>query len=89
MYDVKFSKKALKQFLKLDKNIQKRIKEKIKKLRNNPYPIGTKDKKWLKNFVLADYRARADGYRILYDINAKNKKIEIILIRKKDKTTYK
>lgn len=87
MYEIEFSKKASKQLRKLDRTIKERVKNEIKKLKKDPYPVGHNDIRWLKNCVLAKYRARVNGYRILYDVY--NSKILIILIRKKEQGTYK
>lgn len=89
MYGVEFSTRAGQEYSKLDNTTRYRVDKKIEKLKNNPFPAGSNSKKRLKNFVLADFRIRVDGYRILYDIYQDEEKLLIISIRKKGKRTYR
>ena len=89
MYNVVFSKKASKDYDKLEKVIKKPIDEKIEKLKTNPYPEKERGKKKLKNPILPDFRIVVKGFRILYDIYEGKKEVLIIRIRKKDKKIYK
>ena len=80
MYSVELSQKADKFLEKLDKHIRKRIKEKLKKLGEEPVPSDSK-------FIYRDgddkvFRYRIGDYRALYKVKDKEK---IVLIAKIDK----
>ena len=74
-FEVFATKRFLKEFKKLDENIQKRIKERIKELQDNPYkgvPLtaGFKGK----------YKIRVGEYRIIYTINLKENRVYLLAI---------
>ena len=64
-YLVDFESAALRQFNKLDKNIQARLKPKIDALAKNPRPHGVKKLQGYEN----RYRIRVGDYRVLYEIH--------------------
>lgn len=87
MYAVLYSKQARKSFLKLpDKKTKLRIKKTINLLSKNPRKIGVIK---LQTIFIAPYRFRVGKYRILFDINDKQKQILIFDIRKRDEATYR
>jgi len=57
----------------------------IDELSTNPRPYGVRK---IKGFILT-FRVRFSSYRIIYDIYNKDKKIIILRIIKRDKSTYK
>ena len=90
MYKIQFfSGRAIKEYSSLNDNMRYRVDKKIGILKNNPFPTGSNLKKRLKSFIVADFRIRTNGHRILYDVDEANKKVLIISIRKKNKATYK
>ena len=80
MYTVSFEKQVLKFLSKLDKNTSKRIIDKIKLLKDNPFPS---DSKKLVN-IEKSFRIRVGKFRILYRIE-KRKIIIVFMIDKRDK----
>lgn len=86
MFRATFSSKAQKSFLKLDKKLAKQVADTIRKLQKNPRVAGT-DK--LENAPVASYRYRVRNQRILFDIDDKDKILEILDIRKRNEKTYK
>jgi len=78
MYSLKFLNSAKKEFSKLDKNIQKLIKEKLLILSNNPDELKNNIKP-LKGEYKGKFRLRVNDYRIIYKIE--DDKIMIVVIR--------
>ena len=73
MYEIVFSEKAKKQFLKLEKDIQKRILSSLDRIKIRPEAYITK--------LVGDtaYRLRAGDYRILMDVD--KEKLIILIIK--------
>ncbi len=72
IYEIIFSKSAEKQFLKLEKNTQIRIKNSLLRIRTRPYA-------YVKKLVGEDeFKLRVGEYRILLDID--NGKLIILVI---------
>ncbi len=62
MYEIEFSKKADKQFSKLDKAVQERVSKTLERIRIRPYPH-------VKKLVASQYyRLRVGPYRVILDI---------------------
>jgi mRNA interferase RelE/StbE len=78
MYQISYSKEALKMLKTLDKKTEKRIKAKIKLLANNPDDLKNNIEK-LKN--REGYRLRVGDYRVIFDIDKKILTICIINIK--------
>ena len=78
MYSLKFLNSAKKELSKLDKPIQKLIKEKILILANNPDELKNNIKP-LKGEYKGKFRLRVNDYRIIYKIE--DEKIMIVVIR--------
>jgi mRNA interferase RelE/StbE len=76
-YEIFIEKKAEKDLRKLPKNYQKKIIQKILNLKNNPKPVDARKITSSENY----YRIRVDDYRIIYEINYKEKRINIFRIR--------
>jgi mRNA interferase RelE/StbE len=80
-FEIIFSKKFDRKFRKLDKNIQKKIFDIIKKLREDPFCCNAKK--------LAGYerlfRIRIGNYRLIYEINFDKKRIEILTVNSRGK----
>jgi mRNA interferase RelE/StbE len=76
-YEIFIEKKAEKDLRKLPKNYQKKIIQKILNLKNNPKPVDARKITFSENY----YRIRVDDYRIIYEINYKEKRINIFRIR--------
>ena len=74
--------------------IQEKIMKEVEKLADNPRPYGKKPFKKLKPPVslyqfVAQYRLRIGNYRVLYDIDDKQKNVWILALRKRSEGTYK
>ena len=78
MYSLKFLNSAKKELSKLDKPIQKLIKEKLLILANNPDELKN-NIKTLKGEYKGKFRLRVNDYRIIYKIE--DEKIMIVVIR--------
>ena len=76
MYQVFLKRSAEKELDSAQNTIYERLKEKLISLESNPRPIGVK-----KLEGVDAYRLRAGDYRILYQIDDKEKKIEVLAIR--------
>lgn len=85
MYKVKYSPRAVKSIKKIPKQYQINIKNKVEMLSKNPHTPGTIK---LVDYPAAEFRHRVGNYRILFDVNNKEKIIEILDIRKRDEKTY-
>ena len=74
MFEIEFSKSAVKQLFKLEKNIQKRIISTLERIRVRPYPH-------VKKLVGSPYfRLRAGEYRVILDIQENKLLIFVIEI---------
>jgi len=85
MYKAVFSRQAEKSFRKIPKEYQKRIKESIFKLEEDPFCFGTIK---LIGYPVAQYRHRVGDYRILFDIWEEKKILMVLDIRRRTSTTY-
>ncbi|MBU2100335.1 type II toxin-antitoxin system RelE/ParE family toxin [Candidatus Micrarchaeota archaeon] len=74
MYQIIFSPKARKQYLKLEKTVQKRISNSLKRLQFNPERYVTK----LVGFNA--YRLRVRDYRVILDIEKNRLVVTVIKI---------
>lgn len=86
MYRIVFSSRAGKSITRIPKKYQIKIKNKIEELSKNPNAPGTVR---LVDYPVAQFRNRVGNYRILFDKDDSRKVIEILDIRKRDKSTYK
>ena len=82
-----------KELRKLSKNYQEKVVASIRSLSDNPRPLGEKYKKLEEESVVfsfvAQHRLRVGKYRVLYDIDDKNKKVILLKLEKKREHTYK
>lgn len=76
-FKVLVERNAEKDFRKTPKIIQKRIIPIIAKLKNDPRPLNVRKISGSENY----YRIRVNDYRIVYEINDKEKEINIFRIR--------
>ncbi len=76
-YKVFFERNTEKDFKKTPKEIQKKIVPIIFKLKDNPRPFDVRKISASENY----YRIRVGNYRIVYEINDKEKKVNIFRIR--------
>lgn len=74
--EIIFTKSAFRQFQKLDRDIQKRIDEKLQFYSSQQNPLKFADS--LKDFRFGKYRFRIRNYRILFDVE--NDKIIILKV---------
>ena len=75
MYELRYSKTAIKKLQKIPKNLVKRIREKLLEIAKNPYG----DHPNVKKLVGRDgYRLRVGDWRIIYEIN--NDEIVILVL---------
>ena len=77
MYEIKIKKSAKKDLDDLDDKMYVRIDRAIQGLRNDPFPGGIKKLRGEEN----RYRIREGKYRILYEVDQKNKTIVIYRIK--------
>ncbi len=77
MYEIKIKKSAKKDLDDLDDKMYVRIDRAIQGLRNDPFPRGIKKLRGEEN----RYRIREGKYRILYEVDQKNKTIVIYRIK--------
>jgi len=80
---IKFTTKATRFIKKLDNVNKERIKEKINKLSKNPFPSEAVRVESYKEYKV--FRVRIGDYRILYNVDFKEKLIIIIKIDKRGK----
>ncbi len=81
MWELYFKENAIKHLKKIDKTIQKRIKQKLVFFCSTPNPLFFA--KRLSNSKLWEYRFRVGDYRIIFDIDENWKIIIIALIWKR------
>jgi mRNA interferase RelE/StbE len=78
---------------KLPRDFQQVVYAKLKELGTHPYPQGKRIKPIKSELILygytADYRLRIGDYRVLYDVDEKNKKVVLLALRKRGKETYR
>ncbi|KKS96700.1 MAG: RelE/StbE family addiction module toxin [Candidatus Gottesmanbacteria bacterium GW2011_GWA2_43_14] len=85
MYTADLTKQAVKSFKKIPKEFQKKIKEAILKLEQNPLTSGTIK---LANYPVAEYRKKVGDYSILFDLDDDKKLLIIADIKRRTSTTY-
>ncbi|MBL7150515.1 type II toxin-antitoxin system RelE/ParE family toxin [Candidatus Microgenomates bacterium] len=85
MYQAILASKAQKSLKKFPKKDLKRIKKAIFQLENNPRRFGTIK---LKHAPVASCRFRVGDYRILFDIDDKDKIIAVLDVRRRGEKTY-
>lgn len=74
--------------------IREAIRRAVEHLADNPRPYGHKSFKKLKPPIpyeqyTAQYRLRIGDFRVLYDIDDKDKTVWILALRKRDNRTYR
>ena len=82
MFDIGYSKQAIKFLKSADKNLSARILNKIEQLKDNPVQH---DSKIVEGYAESIYRVRVGDYRILYEVDYKGKLIGIVKIEKRSK----
>ncbi len=80
MFDIKYSRQAVKFLKSLDKKLVLRILLKIEKLKEEPIPH---DSKTVEGYGEKLFRVRVGDYRILYEVDYKNNLIGIVKIEKR------
>lgn len=86
MYQVVFSKKALKSLKKIPTDYQIQIKRASEKLAINPFKL---DLRKLSSSYRATHRLRVGDYRLFLKINFETKIIEIIEVERRTTQTYR
>jgi mRNA interferase RelE/StbE len=76
-YEIFIEKKAEKDLRRLPKNYQNKIIQKILNLKDNPKSIAIRKITSSENY----YRIKVGDYRIIYEINYKEKRINIFRVR--------
>lgn len=85
MYQILYSNKAIKSLVKIPKNYQKLIKEKLNSLAQEPLSLDVIN---LTGVSKADKRLRVGSYRIFFKIDENTKQIIIAEIKRRTTTTY-
>lgn len=80
MFEIKYSRQAVKFLKSLDKKLVLRIFLKIEKLKEEPIPH---DSKTVEGYSEKLFRARVGDYRILYEVDYKNNLIGVVKIEKR------
>ncbi len=82
MFDIKYSRQAVKFLKKLDKGLVLRILEKIDNLKETPVEH---DSKTVKGYDEKLFRVRVGDYRVLYEVDYDNNIVGIVKIDKREK----
>jgi len=82
MLNVKYSSQALNFLKNCEKDTSERILDKIKLLRENPFP---KDVKRIEGYREKIYRIRVGKNRILYEVDKENNLLGIVKIDKRER----
>jgi mRNA interferase RelE/StbE len=81
MYEIEVSNSSKRSLKKADKNLCERVLERIKKLRENPFP---KDCKRVEGRKEKIFRVRVGKYRIMYTLFKEQNKLLILDIDKRE-----
>ncbi len=74
MYEIIFDKKALEQLNKFEKNIKERIWNKLQLCKENPF-------RFLEALIeIEGFKLRVGDYRVIIDIDYKNKMLKVIKV---------
>jgi len=82
MFDIKYSRQAVKFLKKIDKGLVLRILEKVERLKEIPIEH---DSKSVKGYDEKLFRVRVGDYRVLYEVDHKNNIVGIVKIDKREK----
>ena len=74
-YVLEFTASAIREFRNLDKQLQRRITEKVTALCEDPFPPGSKKLKAQRDH----FRIRVSDYRVIYRIDGK--RVAIVIVR--------
>ncbi|MFZ0735413.1 MAG: type II toxin-antitoxin system RelE/ParE family toxin [Candidatus Sulfotelmatobacter sp.] len=74
-YSLEFTTSALREFKGLDRQIRRRIAERINPLLDDPFPVGVKKLQ----AQVDHYRIRVGDYRVVYRIDGK--RVVIVIVR--------
>jgi mRNA interferase RelE/StbE len=86
MFNVKYSRKAVKFLKSLDKTTVSRILTKIEKLKHNPF---SHDSKIVEGYSEKLFRVRVGDYRILYEVDYNGNLLGIVKIDKRSRVYLK
>lgn len=77
---------------KIPADYQEAIVSAIRSLATNPRPQGKRTKKLTGQLIVsrftAEYRLRVGPYRVLYDVDDRNKRVVLLKLAKRDEHTY-
>ena len=76
-YAVKWAPRAVRDFKKLDRDVQRQIKPHIKRLKTNPRPSGVTKLRGSED----TYRLRSGAYRVIYEIRDREVLILVLRVR--------
>lgn len=83
-FQLRIEKRAIKEMKILSKDVQNRIKEKVRSnLTENPFPTGDNDIKRIKGSKF--YRLRVGEYRVFFDIDPDDRIAFILSVRHRSK----
>jgi mRNA interferase RelE/StbE len=86
MFNVKYSRKAVRFLKSLDKTTVSRILTKIEKLKHNPF---SHDSKIVEGYSEKLFRVRVGDYRILYEVDYNGNLLGIVKIDKRSRVYLK
>ena len=81
MFNIEYSNQAVKFLKKADKNLARRILEKIEELKSQPI---LHDSKSIEGYKEKLFRVRIGDYRAIYEVDYTNNKIGIVRIDKRE-----
>jgi mRNA interferase RelE/StbE len=79
-WSVEFSKSALKALERLDKTVSPRILDYLESLAETENPLRHKDVRSLEGKLKAFYRLRVGEYRVIFELDAENRRIGVLAI---------
>ncbi|WP_089111024.1 type II toxin-antitoxin system RelE family toxin [Vibrio casei] len=82
-YDIEFDRRALKEWKKLDSEIQKQFKNKLSKLLENPRVEANKLRELPDCYKI---KLRKSGYRLVYQVKDERVVVFVVAIGKRDKS---
>lgn len=75
-YSIQFTARALRDLVALDRPVQQRLRHRIDRLAQNPFPAGAKKLHGEEPY----YRIRVGDYRVIYQVEARQLRVVVVKI---------